>query len=198
MFAVASALGQFLNSDGTTARLRSGREASGVLLTMARARLVREVLNIGPRRWRALVSEWEARYVAHRCGRGRVVLFTRPLLEICPGCTAPIPLGAPPPSIRRRGDTTRALEAVVLVPESGRNTATPEVEPVPLSGTDAPHTQARSIEGIEKTSTDPQRIGRGADKLTAHLRALEHLAAERRREGRGPAAWLSGPVGEEP
>jgi hypothetical protein len=86
-FSVAFALGSILDDRGTTRSLGVGSRSPGTLVTKKRAAHIREVLGISPQRWRALLADWTARYLAHRCSPGVVVLFRQPLLERCPSAS---------------------------------------------------------------------------------------------------------------
>lgn len=95
-FIVAAALGSFLHGNGSSERLRSGRDAAGSLITPRKLLAVLEALKITERHWRRLTADWEDRYIAHRCGPGKVFLFTQPLLSECPACHAEIPVTKTP------------------------------------------------------------------------------------------------------
>jgi hypothetical protein len=85
-FAMAFAIGQWLDMDGSTARLSSGKTAGGSLVDEKRLPDVLEQVGITARTWREYVTEWEANYIGHRCRRGKAFLFSRPLLSSCPAC----------------------------------------------------------------------------------------------------------------
>lgn len=144
-FAVASALGTFLDFDGSSRRLRSGRDAAGTLITSRRREVVLEVLDVSPRRWRELVADWESRYLAHRCERGLVFLFARPLYESCPACHAELLTEKiPRPARLNRGrgfaesDVISAAHMTRSPPLNGTSTAAPAALPPPFLATDAP------------------------------------------------------------
>lgn len=100
-FWIASTLGRFLRVDGGSERLQSAKEAAGTLVTRDRAALVRQVLDISPRRWRALVADWSQRGLAHRCESGSVFLFSHAMASACPACHAELLVEQLPRSPRR-------------------------------------------------------------------------------------------------
>jgi hypothetical protein len=109
-FMVAAALGRFLRLDGSSDRVRGGKDVGGTLVTGRHRPAILEALGIDARRWRRLTEDWEARYVAHRCGkhgrgpRGAVFLFAQWLYAKCPACHVPLYVnGLPPAAQRARG-----------------------------------------------------------------------------------------------
>jgi hypothetical protein len=145
-FMVASALGRFCRHDGTFGEVRSIRDIGGSFIGPRQRGRVLQALGIKERRWRKLVTDWESRYVAHRCGPGGVVLFVRPLLDTCPVCNALIEITDTPPnpSARRKTGTNRTPETAPVVPPNGPNSAGGAVPTVPPVGTE-PHTLFRGI-----------------------------------------------------
>jgi hypothetical protein len=123
-FMIASALGPWLDIDGTRKQLRSGKEAGGTLIRRRERRVILVALGIDERRWRQLVIDWERRYVAHRCGPGTVFLFAKWLEDECSACHAEILHdGALPPGPDRargvgfkNGTTTAALRRFPALP----------------------------------------------------------------------------------
>lgn len=91
-FAIGVALGRWLDADGRSERLKSGKSAAAALIKSDRLPAVLTAIGITARTWREYVTEWESNYIAHRCGRGTVCLFTRPFLDACPNCKAWIPI----------------------------------------------------------------------------------------------------------
>lgn len=140
-FMVASALGRFCRQDGSFGEVRSIRDIGGSFIGPRQRGRVLQALGIKPRRWRTLVTDWESRYVAHRCGPGGVVLFVRPLLDTCPVCNAFIEItDAPPnPSARRKSGTLRTPETALVVPPNGSNSAAGAVPTGPPVGTEPTH-----------------------------------------------------------
>jgi hypothetical protein len=79
-----------------------------------------QAIGIGERQFREYVEDWVTRYVAHRCGRGLVFLFSKPTLDNCPACRQEISIDHVPPSYRTRrgpgfanGDRTAARTATL-------------------------------------------------------------------------------------
>jgi hypothetical protein len=155
-FAIGTALGRLLDAQGTSDRLRNGKEAACSLIRRERLPVVLAALgDLSPRQWRRYVTEWQLLYVAHKCSRGVVALFTRPLLWACPACKAEIVYDHPEPSSRRnRGpgfasngpDTTAGAD--VRRPLSGAGTTATVAQERPFVSTDAPH-QESGINGME-------------------------------------------------
>jgi hypothetical protein len=150
-FAIASALGSILDAEGKTNKLKSAKEATGVLISQRRTSLVLDVLSIQERRWRQLVDDWATRQIAHRCRLGVVVLFTMPFLEECPSCHQEIEATRLPPSARAKprgrpfgstttdqNGTTTAAETAVLLPRGGATTAAAPAQLLPPLGTVTP------------------------------------------------------------
>jgi hypothetical protein len=156
-FAVASSLGSFLDFEGSSRRLKSGKDASGTLITKRRRAVILHVLKLSSRRWRELVADWEARHCAHRCEPGTVFLFARPLYDDCPAChTETDRVAEVPPQTRlNRGpgfgenDAISAAEVTQSPPFVGRSTAAPPALAPPLLSTSAPHRKNRSLRGEE-------------------------------------------------
>jgi hypothetical protein len=108
-FLIASALGPWLDLDGSNKKLRSGKEAGGTLIRKRERRVILHALGIGEGRWLQLVRDWEKRYVAQRCSPGVVFLFAKWLEDECPAChTEVLHDGALPPGPdRARGSGFR-------------------------------------------------------------------------------------------
>lgn len=90
-FAITSGLGRWLDRNGTPNTLKSGKDASGALVSRQRLPVVLAALAVdgeplSTRQWRRYARAWEDEYVAHRCERGVVFLFARPLMNPCPAC----------------------------------------------------------------------------------------------------------------
>jgi hypothetical protein len=145
-FAMAFAIGQWLDMDGSTARLSSGKTAGGSLVDEKRLPDVLEQVGITARTWREYVTEWEANYIGHRCRRGKAFLFSRPLLSSCPACGTRIYVDHPEKSAHLpRGpgfangviDATptassaplRGTNSAVQEDANGTNSAVPEHDP---------------------------------------------------------------------
>jgi hypothetical protein len=136
-FSVASALGRFFDHDGSFKEVRSLKEIGGAFVGPRQRGRILQALNIKERRWQELVTDWEGRYVAHRCGPGGVALFAKPLLESCPVCNVYIEIVeiAPHPSARRKRTRTAPQSAAVL--RSKRtNTARGSAPTLRISGTE--------------------------------------------------------------
>ena len=88
-FAIASARGRLIGANGAD-RIRSGRDVHGSVVGPKKLPEVLEALAESDRTWRRHILEWEAQYLAHRCSRGRVCLFTKALPAACPACGAEI------------------------------------------------------------------------------------------------------------
>jgi hypothetical protein len=99
-FAIASALGSIRDRSGSSNNLRAGKDAAGVLVTSKRLPAILTAIGINRRQWQKHVVDWEQRYVAHRCGRGTVCLFTRPTLLDCPVCNERIEIDHMPPHVK--------------------------------------------------------------------------------------------------
>ncbi len=174
-FAVASALGRFLDQQGTSERVRSGKEASGTRIDQHRLTIVLEALAIQERQWRRYVADWERRFTAHRCGQRRVFLFARALPQTCAGCDADVIYDHVPSSPRPKhgagfaanGRTTTG-PTVVLRPKSGAVTTATAAQERPLTRTDVPHHET-GINGME--------VGVDRDEALERFEALERVKA---------------------
>jgi hypothetical protein len=124
-FVVASALGRFFDHDGSFKEVRSLKDIGGSFVGPRQRQRVLQALRIKDRRWQELVTDWESRYVAHRCGPGGVALFAKPLLDNCPVCNVYIEVTemAPDPAARRRRTSTAPQSAGV--PRSKRTITAP-------------------------------------------------------------------------
>lgn len=89
-FAIAVATGRWLDGKGSFDRLRSVKDAAGSLITPERLPQVLEATMIAFRTFQGYVTEWEHDYLAHRCKRGTVCLFTRRMPAACPACGSEI------------------------------------------------------------------------------------------------------------
>jgi hypothetical protein len=153
-FVIAGAVGRLIKENGSTDRLRNGREAAASVIVKNRLPAALEAIGINRRQWNSYVTDWEDRYIAHRCADGAVCLFTRPLLPACPACKAEIAVNhvAPSPRTnRRRAARTGSITAsgrAVMLPETGSITARGWAVPAPLLRTDEPH-QKTGLLGIE-------------------------------------------------
>jgi hypothetical protein len=167
-FAIASALGRFLDGSGRSDRLRSGGQAACSLVDKRRLRAVLAALgDPDPSQWRRYVRDWVARYVAHRCAPGTVCLFTRPLLDECPACHAEMAFTHVPPSPRvrrgagfadRNGSVTPAATGALL-PSHGAGTPATPVQELPRVRTDAPHLQTGLLRGeVGMSGSDSQEL----------------------------------------
>ena len=85
-FAIAAALGQFLDANGSSATRLRARDWYGSLVSPQRLPAVLEAIGVSDRTWRRYAARWESLYLAHRCGPLQVCLFTRPLPDRCPAC----------------------------------------------------------------------------------------------------------------
>jgi hypothetical protein len=151
-FVIASALGRFFDHDGSFKEVRSLKEIGGSFVGLKQRRRILQALGIKERRWRELVTDWESRYVAHRCGPGGVVLFVRPLLDTCPVCNAYIAITDTPPnpSARRRNGSSTAAQTAVVVPPNGTNTAAGVAPTPPPVGTESTHPISGDLLGDSK------------------------------------------------
>jgi hypothetical protein len=130
-FWLASQLGRFIRTDGSSYELKSVAQAAGTLVTVKRRGLVLSELGIGVRRWEQLIKDWEARLIAHRCSPGSVFLFAHSTLDECPACHAELLVTEAPPSPRRdrgegfaeRRDTSPQSEELL---RSERTTPSPQ------------------------------------------------------------------------
>jgi hypothetical protein len=137
-FVVASALGRFFDHDGSFKEVRSLKDIGGSFVGPRQRQRVLQALRIKDRRWQELVTDWESRYVAHRCGPGGVALFAKPLLDNCPVCNVYIEVTemAPDPAARRRRTSTAPQSAGVL--RSKRTNTAPSSAPtLRVSGTES-------------------------------------------------------------
>ena len=171
-FGVASALGRFFDHEGSFKEVRSLKEIGGTFVGPKQRGRVMEALGIKERRWRELVTDWESRYVAHRCGPNGAALFAKPLLESCPVCNAYIEITETPPnpSARRRNGSSTAAQTAVVVPPNGTNTAAGAAPTPPLVGTEPTHPISGDLLG------DSKGIG-GYDGI----KALEYLQEDSKR-----------------
>lgn len=154
-FAVASALGRILDLQGTSERVRNGKEASGTRIDRYRLPDVLEALAISDRQWRRYIAGWERDYTAHRCGGGRVFLFAKSLPETCAECGTEIVYDHAPSSPRRKrgagfagNGRTTATQADALRPKSGAGTSASPAQERPHTRTDATHHET-GINGME-------------------------------------------------
>ena len=128
-FAIGVALGRWIDGTGSSARLTAGKAAAGSLVDPKRLPAVLEAIGITPRTWREYVNEWEGNYLAHRCGRATVCLFTRPLQDRCPACEAWIDYDHPerPAHLPRgpgfRNGAINATRTALSTPLRGTNSA---------------------------------------------------------------------------
>jgi hypothetical protein len=144
---VAACIGSILDENGTTRSLGVGARSAGVLISKNRAARVRAVLGISPQRWRALVADWTARFVAHRCSPGVVVLFMRPLLEECPACHEAIEVEGEAPSMKskprgrpfERNARDASAETLVMQASSAADASATAPLRQALSGTEPKH-----------------------------------------------------------
>jgi hypothetical protein len=206
-FIVASALGSILDGDGTRNNLKSAKDATGILISKKRGDLIRQALDIQPRRWRQLVHDWENRYLAHRCDRSVVVLFTKPFLEECPACRKAIEGRGEAPSMKSkpRGrpfagyDPNSAAQTAVALPQSGADSAGRAAQTMPFPGTDAPHPDRgvamRDEEGMEE-EVAVQRPSEGSTEGSAESRRDREAEAWPVPEGGYISAWDIGGGGE--
>lgn len=151
-FVVASALGRFFDHYGSFKEVRSLKEIGGSFVGLKQRGRILQALGIKERRWRELVTDWESRYVAHRCGPGGVVLFAKPLLDCCPVCNAYIEITDTPPhpSARRKSGSSTAGQTAVVVPPNGTNTAGGVAPTVPPVGTEPTPPSAGDLLGDSK------------------------------------------------
>jgi hypothetical protein len=128
-FAIGVALGQWIDAEGSSARL-VGRAAAGSVIKREKVPEVLEAIGITARTWREYVAEWERNYIAHRCGRATVCLLTRPLQDRCPSksCREWIPIDhAEKPAHLPRGPGFR----------NGVNSASPTASSAPPRDTNS-------------------------------------------------------------
>jgi len=139
-FYIASALGRTLDEHGGFTSLKTSANGGGVFIGPVHRMRFLKIANVGQRRWRALVTDWERRYVAHRCYPDGVTLFTRPLDDLaCPKCKADILMDEWPPSpaARRHPNAPKsAAKAELTVPQSGTNSSAWGEPTVPPTGTE--------------------------------------------------------------
>jgi hypothetical protein len=88
-FAIGVAIGQWIDAEGNAPRMPANA-ARGSLIDRKRLPDVLEAVGVTARTWREYVKEWEANYIAHKCGQSIVCLLTRPLQDRCPSCRAAI------------------------------------------------------------------------------------------------------------
>jgi hypothetical protein len=172
-FWIASTLGSFLRLDGSSDRLKGGRDASGTLVRPRRRAVILKVLGISDRHWRRLVEDWERRNIAHACGRGTVFLFAHALLDTCPACHAYVEVAEmPPPPKRRRGagfGQELSGQADESCPESGTNMSGRPVQTRPVSGTNLPHQEDRVQQEVE--------VGMGGSSRGRGVRRVPNVAS---------------------
>lgn len=156
-FAIASALGSIRDGSGSSDNLRAGKDAAGVLVTPKRLPAILVAIGINRRQWRSHVRDWEERYVAHRCDRGSVCLFTRPTLLDCPVCNERIEIDHMPPPRKGKqaprgfsNGSDPVIEAAVLLPQSGANTAVAAAQTLPLSERESGTPKNRFHLGLDK------------------------------------------------
>lgn len=90
--------------------------------------------------------------MAHKCGRGVVTLFCRPLEAACPGCGSAIVLSMMPPAPdarRHRSGTTTTTKAALVRPQSGSNNAARAVPTVPRFVARSVHPKSGVLQGEE-------------------------------------------------
>lgn len=206
-FMVASALGSILDGDGTRNNLKSAKDATGVAISKKRGEVIIGELGITRRHWRRLVHDWENRYLAHRCDRSVVVLFTKPFLEECPSCHKAIEGRGEAPSMKPkpRGRpfeakrTDHVLERDGSRPQSGADVSSKAAQLRSFSGTNAPHPNRgvamRDEEGMEE-EVAVQRPSEGSREGSTESRRDRESEAWPVPDGGYVSAWDIGEGGE--
>jgi hypothetical protein len=149
-FQVASALGRFLDGEGTARSTRSAKETSGTLIPSSGVhgrQVILSALDITVRSWNRFVTDFAERYIAHRCGRGTVFLFTTPMQNPCPACKQDIPFDhehkrARPPrgtGFARPNGTTSVPQKDRMRPETGTGTSQPLAQLRPVLSAKSEH-----------------------------------------------------------
>jgi hypothetical protein len=149
-FLMGFALGISLDGAGTSGLVRNGKQVTGSLIREDRLPHVLDALGgLDPSQWRRWVRDWEARYVAHRCGLETVCLFRKPYLGSCPACGSELLVDHVPDSPskpRGRGRNHPSADAGRFVPP--RRTIRPVArdkmsrgaeQEVPSLNTEVPH-----------------------------------------------------------
>lgn len=87
-FVVATALGDGKPEDGERRRLHRGESFSFVRVNAHYRDKIKHSVGLGKRDWERYVTRWVKARVAHRCKKGEVALFPRPLSggEVCLSC----------------------------------------------------------------------------------------------------------------
>jgi hypothetical protein len=174
-FSIASALGRFFDHDGSFKEVRSLKEIGGSFIGPKQRGRVLQALNVKERRWQELVTDWEGRYVAHRCGPGGVALFAKPLLESCPTCNAYIEITDTPPNpSARRKRTSTAPQSAGVLRSKRTNTAPGSAPTLRLSGT----------KPTPPISGDLLRDREGIGDSYDGIKAREYLQEDSKRVGR--------------
>jgi hypothetical protein len=147
-FAIGVALGRFLDQGGSNKRIWRGAEAAASVIDGRRLPAVLEALAISDRQWRRYCADWVARYLAHRCARGVVVLFTKPLLAACPNCKTELLADRLPPSPRpKRGSGFASNDHIMTgAPDASR--------PLRGTGTSAAPVQERPLTRTNRTQEE--------------------------------------------
>ena len=170
-FAIAVSLGRLVDANGGSDRLRNGKQAYGSRIRPDRLPVVLEAVGITDRTWRRHVEDWVERYVAHKCARGTVTLFTKPFPDTCPGCGAeiewdherasmlrkPLPRG-PKGRFATKGERTVTVRASDGDgPPRGRERSEAMAENGPPVSTDAAHL-VPGINGMEVGTGSPEPL----------------------------------------
>jgi hypothetical protein len=152
-FGIASALGSYRAARGSSAPLRGGREACGSFVARRRVPAVLQAIDCSDRAWRKYVKSWVELYIAHRCERGAVFLFTAPELRACANCGERLEIDHVPQlaartKAARSNGTLSAAQAEPLAPESGTSSAGGVERVAPQIVRVGPHRSRRSLQGL--------------------------------------------------
>jgi hypothetical protein len=178
-FAVATALGSYVWPNGSSAAVKSGRDTAGIRVGPRQRGRILEILNIGERRWRQLVDEWESRGVAHRCRSGVVCILVRPWELLCPGCQVELE-GArrkpTRPDARRRSGSPGSPQLEAVLPNGDLNTSALGESSFPESVAESAHRELRSLQGLGVGGTwRAIQEAAGEEPLSSDEEALENL-----------------------
>jgi hypothetical protein len=153
-FVIASALGSIRGEAGHDRPLRSGKDASGTLITSRKLKVILAAIGINRRQWQKHLLDWEARYVAHHCARDAVFLFVSPNPTECPMCHREIEYDHKPPPIKQspRGAakrTNRVTEGALIGDFRRRKSAPEGVAAVRQSEREPDTPSKRFLQGLD-------------------------------------------------
>jgi hypothetical protein len=89
---IAAAYGRAHRRDSSFAPLRSGKDADCVVIEKPQRKFILTMLGIHRSKFDRYIKEWVDLNVAHRCTRGVLCLWLKPLEDPCPYCKQECPI----------------------------------------------------------------------------------------------------------